>query len=98
MIRKLLGLSMVLAAAVAVEEAATEYPYKGSRRCKSCHARKEMGNQYGKWLKGPHSKAYEVLDSDKSKEAAKDAGIDNPQSSDECLKCHTTTFEVDLGK
>ena len=93
--RLLVGSFLWVGLAFALASTAKEYPYKGSRRCKACHARKDTGNQYGKWKEGPHSKAHETLGKDKAKDAAAELGIEDPQQSGECLKCHTTTHDVE---
>jgi len=69
--------------------------YIGADKCRMCHTKKKQGEQYVKWQKGPHSKAYETLANEKSMEIAKAKGIDNPQEAPECLKCHTTGYGVD---
>ena len=95
MSKRLLGLLPWICLAFAVASTATEYPYKGSKRCKACHARKDTGDQYGKWKAGPHSKAYDSLSTDKAKDAARPLGVEEPQRSEACLKCHTTTQGVE---
>ncbi len=75
--------------------------YVGVGKCKTCHKKPEQGEQYQKWLEGPHAKAYESLASEKALEYAKERGIEDPQSAPECLKCHVTAYNVDpqfLGK
>jgi hypothetical protein len=69
--------------------------YIGAEKCKICHKKPDQGEQYGIWKKGPHAKAYETLANEKSKEIAKGMGIDNPQESPKCLKCHVTAHGVD---
>jgi hypothetical protein len=68
--------------------------FVGVDKCKMCHKKPDQGEQYTKWLEGPHSKAYETLANDKSKEIAKGLEIENPQEADECLKCHVTAHGV----
>lgn len=72
--------------------------YVGVSKCKNCHASKEKGDQYGKWLEARHSKAFDTLASDKAKELGKAKGIDDPQKSDKCIKCHVTAFGVDASR
>ena len=43
-------------------------------------------------MDGPHSKTYEVLATDKAKATAAKLGIDDPQTSGKCLKCHSTAY------
>ncbi len=67
----------------------------GVEKCKMCHKKPEQGEQYTKWMEGPHSKAYTTLASDKAKEIAKKMKIEDPQKADACLKCHATAHGVD---
>jgi hypothetical protein len=66
--------------------------YVGVKSCKMCHKKEEAGNQLQKWMDGPHAKAFAVLASDESKAAAAKLGIDDPQQSGKCLKCHSTAY------
>ncbi|UCE67132.1 MAG: cytochrome c family protein [Candidatus Zixiibacteriota bacterium] len=86
-------LIFMLSSIVVAEEGDPQYI--GSAKCKVCHKAEKRGEQYTKWEAGPHSKAYEVLASEEALAAAKGMGIDNPQTSDECLKCHVTAFSVE---
>lgn len=64
--------------------------YVGVKKCKNCHNAASKGDQYGKWAKMKHSKAYETLASDKAKEVAAKLDVKDPQKDDKCLKCHET--------
>ena len=68
--------------------------YVGPNRCKICHKKQDLGDQYGIWLKTKHHKAYESLGTAEAKEKAKALGVDDPQNSEHCLICHTTAFEA----
>ena len=57
--------------------AIAQHKYIGAVKCKMCHNKPEKGEQYNKWLAGPHAKAMESL---KGEDAS------NPK----CLKCHST--------
>lgn len=72
-----------------------EHKYVGVDSCKMCHKKDDKGNQYKSWKESKHSKAYELLASDRAKEVAAAKGIDDPQESGECLKCHVTAYGVD---
>jgi hypothetical protein len=61
---------------------AQDAKYIGAAKCKMCHNKAEKGEQYNKWLAGPHAKAMSVLKGDEVK---------NPK----CLKCHSTAASVD---
>ena len=64
------------------------HQFAGATKCRSCHEKDEIGNQYGKWLDSKHAKAWGTLASDKAEQWGKERGIDDPQASDKCVKCH----------
>jgi hypothetical protein len=72
--------------------AGEENRYVGADKCKACHKAETGGDQYGHWTKSEHAKAYEALASEAAKKAAKDKGIEDPQSSEACVKCHSTGY------
>ena len=80
---------------------AAEYAYVGAESCKICHGAK-TGDQWQKWLDGPHSKAFETLKSEASAAIVTEKGLSgNAWELDECLQCHVTAHGVDeaeLGK
>ena len=62
------------------------------KKCAMCHKKDAKGNQYAKWQSMGHSKAYERLATDEAKAVGAELGIDDPQSSGACLKCHSTAY------
>lgn len=68
--------------------------YVGASKCKTCHKKEEAGAQFLKWQEGPHAKAYERLASPEALEIGKKVGVEKPQESDTCLKCHVTGHGV----
>ena len=78
--------------ALASDEGQENNRYIGVEKCKNCHSAKESGNQYEKWTQEKHPHAWEELASAKAKEYGKKVGIDEPQKSDKCVKCHVTAF------
>ncbi len=82
---------LMFSAMVAAEEGAV-HQYIGSAKCKTCHNAEAKGAQYVKWSESKHAKAFEVLASEKALELGKAQGVENPQTSDKCLKCHVTAF------
>jgi len=62
------------------------------KTCVICHKKDDTGNQYGKWQEMAHAKAYENLASAESKEVGAKVGVDDPQTSGKCLKCHATAY------
>lgn len=102
MTRKSLVLPVVIAAALvtgigALTTGAEEKPkhqYIGSEKCKLCHKTEAQGQQYVLWSQSEHAKAYTMLAGEEAKAVAKKLGIEDPQKSDKCLKCHVTAFGV----
>jgi hypothetical protein len=91
----LTSLSLVTAWGMAVTSVAADRDaanYVGVKTCKICHNKEESGNQYGIWEKSPHAKAFETLGTPEAKEIGKKAGVDDPQKSGKCLKCHSTAY------
>jgi hypothetical protein len=70
------GALVMLAAGLA---SAKEPQYVGAKKCKSCHKKELMGNQYGEWEKGVHHKAFETLKSDDAVKIAAEK---------QCESCH----------
>ncbi len=64
--------------------------YVGSAKCSMCHKTAAQGEQFPKWQASPHAKAYETLASAEAKEIGAKVGVDDPQKSDTCLRCHVT--------
>jgi hypothetical protein len=71
-----------------------EHKFVGHKKCKTCHKKEGIGNQYGIWLDSRHAKAYETLATDKAGKWATEAGVDDPQTDDRCVKCHATAHGV----
>jgi hypothetical protein len=78
----------------AAKQAKTEGKYIGAEKCKNCHQAKKAGNQFAKWKEMKHARAFELLASDEAKKTAKENGVDDPQKSPKCLRCHVTAFDV----
>lgn len=73
---------------------AADHDYASAKKCKSCHAKEAIGNQYGVWLESKHAKALDTLATDQAKEWAAEAGVADPQTDDKCVKCHITAHGV----
>jgi len=70
--------------------------YVGTKACKGCHGKDNIGNQYKIWSEGPHAKTYTELGEKAAKDVAEKAGVkDDPQKAKECLVCHVTAYGVD---
>ena len=83
---------LALTAPSATAEPRDASKYIGTKRCAMCHKKEETGNQYGVWQSLAHAKAYEILASAEAKAVAAELGIDDPQQSGKCLKCHSTAY------
>ena len=74
----LLGLAIIFSAAVTAQN----FKYIGAPKCKMCHNKADKGEQYNKWLAGPHAKSLESLKGEEKNDPT-------------CLKCHSTAGSVD---
>jgi len=71
-----------------------EYDFVGVAKCKTCHKKDGIGNQHGSWLDTKHAKAFETLAGDQAKTWGAEAGVDDPQTDEKCVKCHVTAYGV----
>lgn len=71
---------------------ASMHKYVGPAKCKTCHKKEGIGNQYQVWLDSKHAKAFETLAGDQAKEWAAEAGVTDPQTDEKCVKCHVTAY------
>ena len=74
---------------------AQNFKYIGASKCKMCHNKPAKGEQFNKWMEGPHAKAMKTLSSEQSMEIAKAKGIADPTTDAGCLKCHSTVGHID---
>ena len=93
MIKK--GIMLITLAVFTLSVATAQFKYIGADKCKACHNKPATGDQYGKWLKDPHSQAMKSLSSQASLDFAKKNGIADPAKEAKCLKCHSTYDAVD---
>ncbi len=70
-----------------------EFTYVGAAKCQMCHKTEKQGQQYPLWESSKHSQSFSALSSEKAKEIAQAAGVDNPPESPNCLKCHAPLSE-----
>lgn len=88
-----LGFVLLMAAAsLSFADGPDASNYVGSKTCGICHKKADNGNQLEKWQASRHAKAFERLGTDQAKEVAKAKGIDDPQKSGACLRCHSTAY------
>ena len=90
-----IGLSLAAVLLMAFTGVAAERDaanYVGVKTCGICHKKDDSGNQLGVWEKSPHAKAFATLGTPAAKEAGKKLGVEDPQKSGKCLKCHSTAY------
>ncbi len=88
----IMGAVALLAAGGAAAQG-VPHQYVGASKCKTCHKKELMGDQYGTWSDGPHAEAFETLEEDDSTALAAKLGVAGPASeASECLSCHVTAF------
>ncbi len=64
-------------------------PAAAGGECRDCHAKPEVGDQWGKWKQSAHARAYEALAGEAAAAAAKRAGVEgDPKAAEACLACH----------
>lgn len=81
---------VLMAALLSSRTALAEHQYVGAESCKICHKAK-TGDQWQKWLDGPHAQAYETLKNERSAAIVAEMGLSgNAWELDECLSCHVT--------
>ncbi|NQV14164.1 hypothetical protein HQ531_01805 [bacterium] len=72
--------------------------YVGSKKCKICHNKVKVGQQYDIWEKGPHAKSFETLKSEQAINIAKGLGIaEPPEKAAACLSCHVSGWSTASG-
>jgi YVTN family beta-propeller protein len=76
------------ASPAAPPDAAPGPRFLGSAACGRCHQGPAMGYQLSLWKMSPHAQAYAVLAAAAGAEAARKAGVADPQKAPECLRCH----------
>lgn len=68
------------------------HEFIGASKCAICHKKPEQGGQFGIWQQSAHAKAFDVLGTPEAKEQAAKMGVDDPQKSGKCLKCHSAAY------
>jgi hypothetical protein len=86
--------SLLLAFAATAGAESVEHKFAGVNKCKRCHQKSAIGNQYAWWLENPHAKTFETLATDQAKKWATEAGVEDPQTDERCVKCHSTAHGV----
>lgn len=86
----------ILVAVTAVATAvlsSQNFTYVGAAKCAICHKTETQGRQYPIWQGSKHSQSIAALSSSQAAEYAKQANIQNPAESPDCLKCHGPLHE-----
>jgi hypothetical protein len=95
-IRILVAVAVTLMAGEA-GAAGKEPLYVGVKKCRTCHKKELIGDQYREWESGYHARSVETLKTDKALEFAKERDVSGPpHEAKECLKCHVTGYGEDL--
>ncbi|MFC2089665.1 cytochrome c family protein [Bacteroidota bacterium] len=74
---------------------AQTFKYIGAPKCKMCHMKPDKGEQYNKWMEGPHANAMKTLSTDAAKKIASEKGIADPTTDAACVKCHSTVGHIE---
>jgi excinuclease UvrABC ATPase subunit len=78
------------------------FSYIGVEPCVMCHKTEKQGSQLSIWKESKHSRAFEILKSEKSAQISEERGFKVPAfENPECLKCHASGYNVEaslLGK
>ncbi len=95
--KKMLVVLLILTVGMVYAQPATG-EYVGSKKCKICHSKEEVGSQYSIWENGPHARSMETLKTDASKAIAKKMGLKvAADQAPECLVCHATGWGTKSG-
>lgn len=86
----LLIITLVILPVEVVAKTPKRHNYVSVDLCKICHKKKELGDQYDVWANTHHSKAFYTLGTPEARAIADNLGIDDPQQSGKCLRCHST--------
>jgi len=95
--KKMLVVLLILSVGMVYSQTDTA-EYVGSKKCKICHSKEEVGSQYSIWENGPHARSMESLKTDAAKAIAKKMGLKvAPDQAPECLSCHVTGWGTESG-
>ncbi len=94
----LMSAGLLAAGAAAIQGttaiASGTHGFVGAGKCKTCHEKDDIGNQYASWLGTAHARAWETLGSQRAKDKAAEKGLGDPQQAQECVRCHVTGWDA----
>jgi hypothetical protein len=98
--RTLVGIAVVFGLGLGARAVgAADFKYVGAKKCKTCHKKELIGNQWAKWEEADHAKAFDTLKGEEAIKIAKEKGIAGPPSeAGECLECHATAYGLDASQ
>ncbi len=70
-----------------------DFTFIGASKCAICHKTDKQGRQYPIWQESKHSQSLAALSSPQAADVAKQANVQNPAESPDCLKCHAPLHE-----
>jgi hypothetical protein len=88
-----IALALFATLALAAALIGQSFTYIGAAKCAVCHKTETQGKQYPIWQGSKHSQSLAALSSPQAAEYAKQANVQNPPESPECLKCHAPLHE-----
>jgi hypothetical protein len=86
-------LLLAVTAVAAIGLLSQTFTYVGAAKCAVCHKTEKQGRQYPIWQETKHSQSIAALSSPEAAEVAKQANVQNPAESPDCLKCHAPLSE-----
>jgi hypothetical protein len=91
--RAFVCLIVVMAFGLGFSLTGQDFTYVGAAKCAMCHKTEKQGLQYPLWQERKHSQSLAALTSPQAAEYAKQANVQNPAESPDCLKCHAPLYE-----
>ncbi len=89
-----LMVALFLALASTASGEPEQHKFAGVVKCKRCHEKSAIGDQFASWQETKHAKAFETLATDKAKKWATEAGVADAQTDERCIKCHSTAHGI----
>ncbi len=87
------ALFIILFGVLIIQLSSQEFTYIGAKKCKICHKTEKQGKQFPLWEASKHAQSVASLSSPEAAVKAQEMGVENPQESPKCLKCHAPLYE-----